>query len=145
MLSRNITLSNNVKVHHQQCFSEDCESLSICEHLLLECIFNTLTLLSIACPNIYSYSGLISFWVAREMNGKHGSKKWRDRAIKCKDEFVKLSISASAWNFENSKCRHFYAVIFIFQYSASSFPLLISNLQYFVHRVISSSSRRALL
>ncbi len=54
--------------------------------------------------NIYSYSGLISFWVAREMNGKHGSKKWRDRAIECKDEFVKLSISASAWNFENSEC-----------------------------------------
>eukprot|EP00574_Skeletonema_japonicum_P009992 CAMPEP_0201719324 /NCGR_PEP_ID=MMETSP0593-20130828/4547_1 /ASSEMBLY_ACC=CAM_ASM_000672 /TAXON_ID=267983 /ORGANISM="Skeletonema japonicum, Strain CCMP2506" /LENGTH=767 /DNA_ID=CAMNT_0048209733 /DNA_START=171 /DNA_END=2474 /DNA_ORIENTATION=- len=47
------------------------------------------------------YSGLVSFWVAREMNGKNGSKKWIERAIECKDEFVKLSVSASTWNFEN--------------------------------------------
>ncbi len=53
----------------------------------------------------FSYSGLVSFWVAREMNGKNGSRKWIDRAIECKDEFVKLSVSASTWNFENSECQ----------------------------------------
>ena len=78
--------------------------------------------------NMFSYSGLISFWVAREMNGKNGSKKWIDRAIECKDEFVKLSVSASAWNFENSECRYRYGVIFS-SFSTLSHALL-SNLIY---------------
>uniref|UniRef100_A0A7S2LX91 Uncharacterized protein n=1 Tax=Skeletonema marinoi TaxID=267567 RepID=A0A7S2LX91_9STRA len=49
------------------------------------------------------YSGLVSFWVARETddNDRKESKKWIKRGVECKDKIEKLSVSASTWNFEN--------------------------------------------
>ena len=54
--------------------------------------------------NKHSYSGLVSFWVAREMgDNKNKSWKWLARGVECKNELVKLSVSASTWNFQNSE------------------------------------------
>jgi hypothetical protein len=36
------------------------------------------------------------------MNNKQ-SKKWIARGVECKDAIEKLAISASTWNFQNSK------------------------------------------
>ncbi|KAK1734218.1 hypothetical protein QTG54_014985, partial [Skeletonema marinoi] len=49
------------------------------------------------------YSGLVSFWVARETddNDRKESNKWIKRGVECKDKIEKLSVSASTWNFEN--------------------------------------------
>jgi len=47
------------------------------------------------------YAGLVSFWVAREINDKKKSKKWIQRGVECKDEIEKLSVLASKWNFQN--------------------------------------------
>ena len=66
----------------------------------------------------YSYSGLVSFWVAREMNDNDRKEltKWIKRGVECKDKMEKLSVSASTWNFENSecRCRIFLVVIFLY-------------------------------
>ena len=63
----------------------------------------------------YSYAGLVSFWVAREINDKKKSKKWIQRGVECKDEIEKLSVLASTWNFQNSECRFpRYVVIFLY-------------------------------
>mmetsp|Transcript_3236 Transcript_3236/g.4867 ORF Transcript_3236/g.4867 Transcript_3236/m.4867 type:complete len:281 (+) Transcript_3236:39-881(+) len=47
------------------------------------------------------YSGLVSFWVARETDDKKELTKWIKRGVECKDKMEKLSVSASTWNFEN--------------------------------------------
>ena len=63
----------------------------------------------------HSYSGLVSFWIAREINNdKKKSKKWIKRGVECKDEIEKLSVSASKWNFQNSECRNLHVVIFLY-------------------------------
>jgi tetratricopeptide (TPR) repeat protein len=50
------------------------------------------------------YSGLVSFWIGREINDKkRESMKWLARGVACKDEIEKLAASASKWNFQNSE------------------------------------------
>ena len=50
------------------------------------------------------YSGLVSFWIGREINDKKKeSMKWLARGVACKDEIEKLAASASKWNFQNSE------------------------------------------
>jgi hypothetical protein len=63
---------------------------------------NLLTL-SLLLPR--SYCGLVSFWISREINDKKSkkSKKWIARGVEYKNEIDKLAMSASAWNFQNSK------------------------------------------
>jgi len=59
---------------------------------------------TISTPNMFFrrfYSGLVSFWAARESNVNKESERWRKRGVDCKDEIEKLSFSASTWNFQN--------------------------------------------
>ena len=78
----------------------------------------------------YSYSGLVSFWVARETNDRKELTKWIRRGVECKDKIEKLSVSASTWNFENSECRIFHVVISFSIFISYTLP---SNLYYCVH------------
>eukprot|EP00986_Skeletonema_menzelii_P013807 scaffold8428_cov151-Skeletonema_menzelii.AAC.5 len=57
------------------------------------------------CAASHSYSGLVSFWVSREMSGKKKSSKCLEKGVECKDEIEKLATFASAWNFQNSECQ----------------------------------------
>ncbi len=73
----------------------------------------------------------MSFWVAREtIIDKYESLNWIRMGVEAKDEFVKMSVSASTWNFENSKCRHLYiSTLLAFHFQKPSHALL-SNLIY---------------
>ncbi len=57
--------------------------------------------LTFALPllHAYSYAGLVSFWVGRELD----EKEWIARGVECKEEIEKLAASASKWNFQNSE------------------------------------------
>jgi hypothetical protein len=50
----------------------------------------------------YSYAGLASFWIGREMNDKELIAK----GTECKNEIEKLVVLASTWNFQNSECQN---------------------------------------
>ena len=51
---------------------------------------------------MYSYAGLASFWIGREMNDKDLIAK----GTECKNEIEKLVVIASTWNFQNSECQN---------------------------------------
>ena len=76
----------------------------------------------------FSYSGLVSFWVAREIKDKIESKNWIRMGVECKDEFVKLSVSASTWNFENSECQISTSTLLSYLSHLSIFPLMLCSL-----------------
>jgi hypothetical protein len=55
---------------------------------------------------ISSYFGLVSFWIARDLNNKkYIAKKWIARGAESKVAIEKLAVLASIWNFQNSECR----------------------------------------
>lgn len=56
------------------------------------------TLFSQCQRYIYSYTGLASFWIGREVN----DMKWIKMGVDSKKEIEKMGVD-SQWNFENSK------------------------------------------
>ena len=94
----------------------------------LACIFNStnIYLSSDVCQFLYSYSGLVSFWIARESNSKK-KKKWIRRGVECKDKIEKLSDLASTWNFQNSECRNLHVVIFLYLLYLILCPLIFAT------------------
>ena len=101
-----------------------------------------LTLTFVVSLHTHSYAGLASFYVGRELD----DGVLITRGTECKDWIEKLVDSASTWNFQNSECQSLHLVIFL------SVPLnmhlMLCSLictMYFVHRGLSSSSRRTVL
>jgi len=91
-----------------------------------------------SCP--VSYSGLVSFWIGREIKDGKKAKKWLARGAECKDEMEKLAASASEWNFQNSEYQfHDHDVIFLFL-SCSTMHLTLLSYLFHIHRSISSPS-----
>ena len=120
----------------------------------LYCIFNSTNIcVSSATTPIYSYSGLVSFWLAREMNAdKKQSKKWIKRGVGCKH-----------W-LRSCPCQHLHGTFrtvsaeiasYLSQYIFRRYTYIWSSLffnltaatttTFTVHRGLSSPSRRAIL
>ena len=58
--------------------------------------------LLLAAIRMYSYAGLASLWVGRELD----DKGLIQRGVECEEKISKLATSASVWNFENSEFGH---------------------------------------
>uniref|UniRef100_A0A7S2L2X7 Orc1-like AAA ATPase domain-containing protein n=1 Tax=Skeletonema marinoi TaxID=267567 RepID=A0A7S2L2X7_9STRA len=85
-----------VKLHESLVFRE-FDKAKIC----VEKMFKTQSLsgFNMSAPMFHRifYSGLVSFWVGREMD----DQEWIARGVECKNAIKKMVESASSWNFQN--------------------------------------------
>lgn len=103
-------------------------------------IVHSLTLTFVVSLCTYSYAGLASFWIGREMNDKELIAK----GTECKNEIEKLVVLASTWNFQNSEYQNLDVLHSLSPRIEVSHTLL-STLYYCVHRGLSAPSRRTVL
>lgn len=65
-----------------------------------------LLLLFYLTPFLFSYFGLVAFWIGRDTRidtrkGRAIAKKWKGRGVEAKIAIEKLAALASSWNFQN--------------------------------------------